>query len=74
VSVTAGTIIHRTKTDLRLWFLAAFFMVADKRGLSALSLQRQIWVKRYDIAWTMLHKLRRQRPMPTAASSKATSR
>ncbi len=53
VSVTAGTILHRTKTDLRPWLLAAFLMVADKRGLSALSLQRQIRVKRYDTAWTM---------------------
>jgi transposase-like protein len=58
-STTAGTVLHRTRTDLTLWFLAAFLMVTDKRGLSALSLQRQIGVKRYETAWMMLHKLRR---------------
>lgn len=58
-STTAGTILHRTRTDLRLWFLAAFLMITDKRGLSALSLQRQIGVKRYETAWMMLQKLRR---------------
>jgi transposase-like protein len=58
-STTAGTILHRTRTDLGLWFMAAFLMITDKRGLSALSLQRQIGVKRYETAWMMLHKLRR---------------
>lgn len=58
-STTAGTVLHRTRTDLRLWFLAAFLMTTDKRGLSALSLQRQIGVNRYETAWMMLHKLRR---------------
>jgi transposase-like protein len=58
-STTAGTILHRTRTGLGLWFMAAFLMITDKRGLSALSLQRQIGVKRYETAWMMLHKLRR---------------
>jgi len=58
-STTAGTILHRTRTDLRLWFLAAFLMITDKRGLSALSLKRQVGVKRYETAWMMLQKLRR---------------
>jgi transposase-like protein/Zn ribbon nucleic-acid-binding protein len=58
-STTAGTVLHRTRTDLRLWFLAAFLMATDKRGLSALSLQRQVGVRRYETAWVMLHKLRR---------------
>ena len=43
-SVTAGAILHNIKTDLTVWFLAAYLMITDKRGLSALSLQRQIGV------------------------------
>ena len=39
-SVTAGTILHRTKTPLTVWFWAAYLMITDKRGLSVLLLQR----------------------------------
>ncbi len=58
-SVTSGTILHRTKTSLRVWFLAAYLMVTDKRGLSALYLQQRIGITRYETAWMLLHKLRR---------------
>lgn len=34
-------------------------MTTDKRGLSALLLQRQLALKRYETAWMMLHKFRR---------------
>jgi Transposase zinc-ribbon domain len=34
-SVTAGTVFHRTRTDLNKWFLAAYLMGRDKRGVSA---------------------------------------
>ena len=34
-------------------------MTTDKRGLSALLLQRQLEISRYETAWTILHKLRR---------------
>ena len=37
-SVTAGTVFHRTRTPLRKWFLAAWWMGRDKRGVSALFL------------------------------------
>ncbi|PSR23684.1 MAG: hypothetical protein C7B45_02460 [Sulfobacillus acidophilus] len=32
VSVTAGTIFHRTSVPLRVWFLAIFLMAVDKGG------------------------------------------
>ena len=41
-SVTCGTILHRTKTPLTVWSWAAYLMTTDKRGLSALLLQRQL--------------------------------
>lgn len=59
VSLTAGTILHNTKTPLTVWFWAAYLMTTDKRGLSALLLQRQLGLRRYETAWMMLHKLRR---------------
>ncbi len=53
VSLTAGTILHNTK----IW--AAYLMTTDKRGISALLLQRQLGLRRYETAWMILHKLRR---------------
>src|SRR5436305_2474195 len=46
-SLTAGTILHNTKTPLTVWFWAAYLMTTDKRGLSALLLQRQLGLGSY---------------------------
>jgi transposase-like protein len=59
VSLTSGTVLHRTKTPLTNWFWAAYLMTTDKRGVSALLLQRQLGLSRYETAWMMLHKFRR---------------
>ncbi len=59
VSLTSETILHNTKIPLTLWFWAAYLMTTDKRGISALLLQRQLGLRRYETAWMMLHKLRR---------------
>jgi len=56
-SATAGTVFHRTRTDLTKWFVAAYLMGRDKRGVSAKFLQRELGVA-YQTAWTMAHKLR----------------
>ena len=56
-STTAGTVFHRTRTELSKWFLAAYLMGRDKRGVSAKFLQRELGVA-YQTAWTMAHKLR----------------
>jgi hypothetical protein len=56
-SVTAGTVLHRTRTDLSKWFVAAYLMGRDKRGVSAKFLQRELAVA-CQTAWTMAHKLR----------------
>ena len=59
VSLTSGTVLHNTKTPLTLWFWAPYLMTTDKRGVSALLLQRQLGLRRYETAWMILHKLRR---------------
>jgi hypothetical protein len=51
--------LHNTRTPLTLWFWAAYLMTTDKRGISALLLQRQLGLHRYETAWMMLHKFRR---------------
>lgn len=56
-SVTAGTILHKTRTPLRKWFIAAYLMIKDKRGVSAMFLSRELDL-RYETAWLLAHKLR----------------
>ncbi len=58
-SVTAGTVLHKTHTPLHLWFWAAYLMSTPTPGISAVQLQRQLGISRYETAWTLLHKLRR---------------
>jgi len=64
VSVTAGTVLHRTRTPLHLWFWAAYLMTTATPGISALQLQRQLGLGRYETAWMMLHKFRRAMVAP----------
>jgi len=59
VLLTAGTVLHKTKLPLTVWFWAAYLMTTDKRGISALLLQRQLGLGCYETAWMMLHKFRR---------------
>ncbi len=56
-SVTAGTIFHKTRTNLRIWFMAAYLIGHDKRGVSAMFISREFAI-RYDTAWLICHKLR----------------
>jgi transposase-like protein len=59
VSVTAGTVLHRTRLPLHLWFAAGYLVTTHTPGFSAVQLQRQLGLARYETAWTMLQKLRR---------------
>jgi transposase-like protein len=57
-SVTAGTIFHRTRTPLTMWFAAAWQLTSQKHGTSALGLQRVLGLGSYQTAWAMLHRYR----------------
>lgn len=57
-SVTAGTVMHRTRMPLQLWFWAAYLVATHHPGISAVQLQRQLGIRRHETAWMMLHKLR----------------
>jgi hypothetical protein len=63
-SVTAGTILHRTRLPLTMWFWAAYLMSTHTPGLSAVQLHRQLGLS-YETAWAVLHKLRRAMVNPT---------
>ena len=66
-SVTAGTLFHKTKSPLLLWFHAIGWLTAQKNGASALGLQRILGLGSYETAWTWLHK---QRPPPLNLTQK----
>ena len=63
-SVTAGTVLHRTRIPLTQWFWAAYLVATQTPGFSALQLQRQLGIGRYETAWAMLQKLRRAMVRP----------
>lgn len=63
-SVTAGTILHRTRKPLRLWFRAMWHITNQKYGANALGLQRVLNLGGYHTAWEWLHKLRRAMVRP----------
>lgn len=63
-SVTAGTVLHGTHIALTDWFWAAYLVATHTPGMSALQLQKQLGLNRYETAWAMLHKLRRAMVAP----------
>ena len=59
-----GTVMHGTRTSLRLWFWAAYLVATHTPGISAAQLQRQFGISRYETAWLILQKLRRAMVAP----------
>lgn len=55
-SLTAGTILARTRTDLRKWFLAIWLLASTKKAPSAAELSRQLGVTA-KTAWLMRRKV-----------------
>ena len=59
ISITAGTIFHKTKTPLLKWFWLIFRMATSKTGVSIAEMQRELGIKDYKTIWTMAHKIRK---------------
>jgi transposase-like protein len=57
-SITAGTVMHRSKLHLMTWFWAAHLMATHSNGMSARQLEDQLGVT-YKTAWLLTQKLRR---------------
>ena len=64
VTVTAGTIFHRTRRPLALWFRAIWYLTFHKHGGNALGLQRELSLGSYHTAWEWFHKLRKAMVRP----------
>lgn len=63
VSPTAGTIFHKSRTPLILWFHAIYLMSSTKAGTSAMEIMRQTGVT-YKTAWRMMHQIRTMMDAP----------
>jgi transposase-like protein len=50
--------MHNTRMRLKTWFYAAYLLTTETPGMSAVQLQRQLGLKRYETTFNMLHKLR----------------
>jgi len=59
ISVTAGTILHRTRTPLVKWYWLIYHMAMDKVGVSISEMQRILEIRDYKTAWLMAHKVRK---------------
>jgi len=57
ISLISGTIFDNTKIGLQKWYLAAFFILYSKNGISAKELQHQIRVT-YKTAWYINRRIR----------------
>ena len=58
-TVTAGTVFDKTRTPLRSWLAAVWYITNQKQGVTALGLQRVLGLGSYQTAWAILHRLRR---------------
>ncbi|QGQ95715.1 DDE transposase [Paenibacillus psychroresistens] len=56
-SLTVGTIMESSSTDLRKWFTALFLVSSTESGINALRLSNVLQVT-YKTAWLMLRKIR----------------
>lgn len=57
LSLTAGTIMHRSHLSLLIWFWAIYLVSKDKRGYSATQLSKELDLP-YNTAWFLLHRIR----------------
>jgi transposase len=54
----AGTIFHKSPTNLTKWFFAMYLMTSTRHGVAAKEIERQIGVT-YKCAWRMCDELRK---------------
>ncbi len=54
----AGTIFHKSRTNLTKWFFAMYLMTSTRHGVAAKEIERQLGVT-YKCAWRMCHELRK---------------
>lgn len=63
-TVLSDTIFHGAKIPLHLLFRMLWYIIVQKNGVSALSVQSVLGFTRYDTVWTWLHKFRKIMVLP----------
>lgn len=58
VSMTADTVMHRSRQPLLAWFWAAYFISTHTPGISAVQFQKHLQIHLYETAFMLLHKVR----------------
>lgn len=58
MALRAGTIMEKSHLPVRAWFMCIHMMTSIKKSISALEMQRQLGLKRYEPAWYMMQKIR----------------
>lgn len=56
-ALTSNTPMHRSHVPLRKWFLAAYLVATDKRGVSACALARELRLC-WETAYNLLQRIR----------------
>lgn len=59
LTVTAGTIFHKTRTPLLKWFWLIYRMSSSKTGVSIAEMKRELKIKDYKTIWVMANKIRK---------------
>jgi transposase-like protein len=57
-TVRTGTVMERSHIPLHKWLMATHLIMASKKGMSALQLQRMLGLGSYRAAWFMCHRIR----------------
>ena len=58
IRLRADTIFRRSKVSMLVWVRAIFLATQGKRGIAALEVYRQLEMRSYGTAWTMMQKIR----------------
>ena len=65
LSITSGTIFHKSKLSLPVLFRVLWWIIAQKNGVSAKGVQRILGIGSYKTAWVWLQKFRRLMVVPS---------
>ena len=55
-TLCSGTVMENSLLPLSCWIYAVHLVSNTNKGISALELQQQLGLKRYEPAWMMMHK------------------
>jgi ISXO2-like transposase domain/Transposase zinc-ribbon domain len=58
-NLRAGTIMEKSHLPVKTWFMCIHLLTSTKKSFSALEMQRQLGMKRYEPVWYMMQKIRK---------------